>query len=71
MNKAEYPQRSCRMPVAGEFQDYPCELPELHPGPDASFSVRDSVIRRDAWEAGNPGWEKLTGMDDPFKEIKP
>jgi hypothetical protein len=71
MQKAEYPQRSCRMPVAGEHQDYLCELAEHHPGPDASFSVADSVRRRDEWEMANPGWETLTGFDDPFKEIMP
>lgn len=71
MKKAEYPQRSCRQPVHGAWQDYPCELPESHPGPDASFSVEESVKRRDAWEAENPGWEKMIGFDDPFREVKP
>jgi hypothetical protein len=71
VRKAEYPQRSCRQPVAGSHQDYSCELPELHPGPDASLSVPDSVTARDAWEAANPGWEKLSGFDDPFKDIAP
>lgn len=70
MKRAEYPQRSCRQPVQGLHQDYSCELPEHHPGPDASFSVKPSVEKRDAWEEANPGWEKLTVFDDPFGEVK-
>jgi hypothetical protein len=72
MKKAEYPQRSCRWPVQGDLQDYPCEIAgEFHPGPHASFSVPRSVTARDAWEAENPGWEKVSTMDDPFKDITP
>jgi hypothetical protein len=51
--------------------DYPCELPEHHVGPDATFWVKRSVTARDAWEAANPGWEKLSKFDDPFKDIAP
>ena len=71
MEKAAYPQRSCRTPVAGDHMDYPCEIREWHPGPHASYSVPRSVTARDAWEAANPGWEKLSTMDDPFREIAP
>jgi hypothetical protein len=71
MKKAEYPQRSCRQPVQGKHADHSCELPEHHPGPDASFSVPESVRRRDAWEAANPGWEKTSVFDDPFSELGP
>lgn len=73
MRKAEYPQRSCRLPVAGEHSDFPCEVAgEWHAGPHASYSVPGSVQRRDEWEAQNPGWEKMGGqLGDPFREIKP
>jgi hypothetical protein len=71
MKKAEYPQRSCRMHVPGQHQDYLCEIFEHHAGPCANASVPHSVTQRDAWEAANPGWEKLSAMDDPFREIKP
>jgi len=57
--------------VAGDFQDYPCELPEHHAGPDATASVPRSVTARDAWEAGHPGWEKMATFADPFEQIKP
>jgi len=71
VKKAEYPQRMCREPVQGGAQDYWCELPEGHAGPPASFSVQASVARRDAWEAANPGWEKMSAFDDPFKDVTP
>lgn len=61
MKKAEFPQRTCREPVWGEVQAYSCELPDLHPGPCASYSVKDSVERRNAWEGRNPGWEERIG----------
>ena len=57
MRRAVYPQRSCRMPVHGEHQDYSCEVPDLHPGPCASLSDPASVARRDAWERSHQGWE--------------
>jgi hypothetical protein len=69
VKKAQYPQRSCRIPVPGDALDYPCEIVEHHPGPHASFSVRRSVQARDAWEAANPGWEKVSAFSDPFKDI--
>lgn len=64
MRKAEFPQRTCREPVAGAYQNYNCELPDVHPGPCASFSVIESVRRRDTWEADHPGWETDIGSID-------
>lgn len=69
MEKAQYPQRSCRRPVPGDHMDYTCEIVEHHPGPDASFSVPRSVVARDKWEAEHPGWERLSEFDDPFRDI--
>lgn len=63
MKKAEFPQRTCREPVWGQ-QAYSCELPDIHPGPCASFSVQSSVERRDAWEQAHPGWENDIGSSD-------
>lgn len=63
MKRAEFPQRTCREPVWAQ-QAYPCELPNIHPGPCASFSVKDSVERRDRWEADNPGWQGDIGNMD-------
>lgn len=74
MKKAEYPQKSCRLAVPGAHQDYPCELPGaegLHPGPCATFSIKASAERRDAWEAEHPGWEQMMKTDDPFVNVKP
>jgi hypothetical protein len=75
LKKAEYPQRSCRQPVAGQWIDHPCELAGaegIHPGPCASFSVPESVVKRDAWEAANPNWGKMESpFADPFGEVKP
>lgn len=64
MKRSEYPQRMCREPVAGEFQNYHCELPDVHPGPHGSFSVVQSVQNRDRWEAENPDWETDIGSAD-------
>ena len=52
MKLAEYPERTCREPVAGEYLMYNCELAELHPGPCASYSSKASVVAREAWERG-------------------
>jgi hypothetical protein len=71
MKIAEYPERKCRLPVAGPVQDYPCEVREYHAGPCATLSVRTSTERRDTWEAANPGWERLSSFDDPFRTITP
>ena len=69
---AEHPQRKCRQPfMVTEHVDLNCDLPELHPGPDASKSSKLSIERREAWEAANPGWEQMARDDDPFKEIRP
>lgn len=69
MKTAEYPERKCRIPVAGDHMDYLCEIREHHVGPCASTSVPRSVAARDAWEAANPGWESLSQFDDPFKDL--
>lgn len=50
MERAEYPQRTCREPVAGTYQMYTCEIAELHKGPCASLSSPASVAARDRWE---------------------
>jgi hypothetical protein len=63
MKRAEYPQKMCREPVWGTAQAYNCELP-IHSGPCASFSVPDTVERRDAWEEDHPGWEAEVGSSD-------
>lgn len=52
MKPAEYPERTCREPVSGEYLVYSCELAELHPGPCASYSAKASVTAREAWEHG-------------------
>lgn len=35
---------------------YNCELPMMHPGPCANFSIPFTVTKRDAYEAENPDW---------------
>lgn len=62
MKKAEYPQRMCKQPVWGvNDAAYHCELPDLHPGPCASLSAKQTVEARDQWEERNPEWEKRIG----------
>lgn len=62
MDKAEFPTRQCKEAVWNEVSNaYPCELPDLHPGPCASFSVASTVQRRDAWEADHPDWRSGIG----------
>lgn len=68
---SQYPQRKCRLPVAGEWSDYPCEVREQHPGPCASPSVRASITARAAWEKDNPQWQELMRHDDPFGQVTP
>jgi hypothetical protein len=68
--KAQYPQRSCRIAVAGQWQDFPCEATEHHLGPCASQSVPESVRRREQWEADNPDAKKLTVFSDPFQKAE-
>lgn len=41
-----------------------CELPDVHPGPCASYSIAESIQRRDAWEEAHPGWEQQIGSID-------
>lgn len=73
MKVAEFPQRKCREHVPygiGDGEDaIPmvalCEIRETHLGPCASYSAPESVARREAWEAANPGWEDRVD-DDPF-----
>jgi hypothetical protein len=64
MKPAEYPEKTCREGVAGEHNNYWCELPLNHPGPCASFSSAISVKARDVYEQANPEWrEKMTSAD--------
>jgi hypothetical protein len=71
VKSAEYPQRRCRQPVTEDgLIDHWCDLPELHPGPCAPSALPAAVTRRDAWEAANPGWERLAGNMDPFTGIE-
>ena len=53
MKRAQYPEKTCRAPVAGQYQMYTCELPEHEDdGPCASYSSAISVKAREAWERG-------------------
>lgn len=64
---AEHPQRSCREPVTPDgLIDHFCGLQYLHPGPHCPKTLRAAITRREEWEAGHPGWEKLIPADDPF-----
>jgi hypothetical protein len=59
MQKAEYPEKSCRegmMSTSGAGHN--CELPVLHAGPHATFSLADTVTARDAWEVEHPDWRE-------------
>lgn len=65
MEAAEYPLKKCREGLYNAHgMAYTCELVVLHPGPCASFSVKDSVERRDKWEASNPDWKQNIGQLD-------
>lgn len=57
IQKAVWPERSCRDAVWGQYFAYACELPDLHQGPCVSLSVQDSVKRREAWEAAQKAAE--------------
>lgn len=70
MQKAVYPEKTCREPVGGEHQVYYCELPLTHPGPCASFSVRMSEEIRDRYEAENPEWRTKLGSIDIVVDSK-
>jgi hypothetical protein len=37
---------------------YNCELPLMHAGPCASFSIKSTVERRDKFEEANPTWRE-------------
>jgi hypothetical protein len=50
VKRAEYPERTCREPVAAGFMTYSCEVAENHDGPCASLSSPTSVKIRDDWE---------------------
>jgi hypothetical protein len=72
MKAAEYPEHKCLMPAGTDTSpNHFCDLRQLHPGPCAALSYPPSVEARDKWEESNPGFEKLTVMDDPFRDIKP
>jgi hypothetical protein len=65
MKKPQFPQRSCREHVAGVHDQMgTCDVVLGHPGPCASYSVGESVKRRDAWEERHPEWEKDIGTMD-------
>lgn len=67
---AEFPQRTCRRPVTEDgLIDHWCGLRELHPGPCCPKTLAAAIERRLAWEAANPGWEKMMESDDPFADI--
>jgi len=69
MEIAKYPEKICREAVAGTEQSYYCELPLTHPGPCASFSVKDSVRLRDVYEENNPDWRSQLGGEDVIVHI--
>jgi hypothetical protein len=48
--KVEWPGRTCRDAVWGQYVAHNCELPDMHEGPCASQSVLASMQRREAWE---------------------
>jgi hypothetical protein len=66
--KAEWPQRSCRDAVWGKYQAHACELPDLHQGPCMSYSVKDSVTRRKAWERAQKAQEAAQAAQNDESE---
>ena len=67
---AEHPQRTCREPQTPDgLIDHFCSLAELHPGPHCPRTLPGAIRRRAAWEAANPGWEKMAGQGDPFADF--
>lgn len=65
MERAEYPQKTCREPLFNaQGLGYTCELVLLHPGPCASFSVKESVGVRRMWEETHPDWHDQIGNLD-------
>lgn len=69
--RVEWPERTCREPVHGRYSSYTCELPDLHQGPCVSFSVRDSVQRRDIWEDQQKAQEAPSGPETPKEAPAP
>lgn len=70
MQKAEYPEKTCREPVPGLMQVYWCELPLTHPGPCASFSVKISEEIRNRYEEEHPDWREHVGSIDIIVDPK-
>lgn len=67
---AEFPQRTCREPqTADGLIDHFCSLAELHPGPHCPRTLPEAIRRRAAWEAANPGWERMARDPDPFADF--
>jgi hypothetical protein len=63
MQKAEYPEKSCREGMVSEAGiGYNCELPVLHAGPCASLSLPKTVAARDKWEESNPDWRERPNL---------
>ncbi len=50
IKRQEWPNRTCRDAVWGAYSAYTCELSDLHEGPCASQSVKESLQHREAWE---------------------
>jgi hypothetical protein len=71
IKKAEWPERSCREPVHGRYQAYACEMPDLHKGPCVSLSVRDSITRREMWEAREAAEAPQTLPDNDSEAMNP
>jgi len=63
MQKAEYPEKTCREGMMGESGiGYNCELVALHAGPCATFSMPHTVAKRDAYEEENPNWREKPNL---------
>jgi hypothetical protein len=71
IQKAVWPERSCREPVWGRYMSYACELPDLHRGPCVSLSVQDSVQRREVWEDQENPQEAPSGPETPQEATAP
>lgn len=68
---AQYPERTCRTAFSLDgLIDHTCDLPDMHPGPDAAKSSWESITRRVKWQDENPGWAKLIPSDDPFAGVE-
>lgn len=66
MQKAEYPEKACREGLMSESGiGYNCELPLMHAGPCANFSIKHTVVVRDKYEHDHPEWREApqTGGD--------